>query len=61
MRLNARGGMAEQTWRDVPSHYPHMKLDVLVVMPNRIHLIRHERASNHIRRYVAENPLRGGT
>ena len=128
MRMNALGQMVQETWCDLPSHYPHVELDAFVVMPNHVHMvivltegndlvgagfkpalvhgsvpmpdaakrhrlseivrafktfssrqvgrcrgtqgvplwqrnyyehiIRSERALNHIRRYIAENPLR---
>ncbi len=128
MQLNALGRVVEQTWCDLPTHYPHVELDVFMVMPNHVHMIviltapgtlvgagfkpaltgvpaqasdapkrhglgeiirafktfssrqinkcretpgaslwqrdyyehiiRHERALSHIRRYIVENPLR---
>ena len=37
MRLNAFGEIVWACWRDLPNHYPHVQLDVFVVMPNHIH------------------------
>ena len=32
MRLNDA-----QCWRDIPAHFPHVKLDAFVIMPNHVH------------------------
>ena len=37
MILNDAGLMAEKYWHDIPTHFPHIKLDEFVVMPNHIH------------------------
>lgn len=37
MRLNDAGRVAERCWRDIPAHFPHVKLDAFVVMPNHVH------------------------
>lgn len=37
MRLNGAGRVAEQCWRDIPIHFPHVTVDAFVVMPNHIH------------------------
>ena len=37
MRLNEIGRMANQTWEQSPTHFPQVKLDAWVVMPNHIH------------------------
>lgn len=29
--------IAEQCWHEIPNHYPHVELDVFIVMPNHIH------------------------
>jgi len=128
MRTNASGQIVQETWRDLPNHYPHVELEAFVIMPNHVHMviiltqgndlvgagfkpalvhgpattpdaskrhglaeivrgfktfsrrqinkcrgiegvplwqrnyyehiIRHERALNHIRRYILENPAR---
>jgi putative transposase len=46
MRLSDRGLIAEDCWRDIPDHFPHIELGAFVVMPNHIHgiLILHDRA-----------------
>lgn len=37
MRLNEAGRVAEQCWREIPTHFPHTELDEWVVMPNHVH------------------------
>ena len=37
MALNAAGRAVEQVWRGLPEHYPHVELDVFVVMPDHVH------------------------
>ncbi|GBD36706.1 hypothetical protein HRbin36_01834 [bacterium HR36] len=36
MQLNDAGRIAEQCWRDIPAHFPHVELDAFVVMPNHV-------------------------
>ena len=47
MVLNPYGQQAEQTWMEIPEHFPVVDLDEFIVMPNHIHgivLIDCERA-----------------
>ncbi|MEM3554650.1 MAG: transposase [Candidatus Micrarchaeaceae archaeon] len=37
MHLNDAGHVAERCWRDIPAHFPHITLDVFVIMPNHVH------------------------
>ncbi|MFU8798355.1 MAG: transposase, partial [Gammaproteobacteria bacterium] len=37
MGLNDAGKVARQCWEDIPNHFPHVVLDVFVIMPNHIH------------------------
>ena len=37
MVLNAVGRIAEKHWLEMPDHYPSVKLDYYVIMPNHIH------------------------
>lgn len=37
MRLNNAGRIADQCWRDIPAHFPHVALDAFVMMPNHVH------------------------
>ena len=37
MQLNEIGEMAEKYWNEIPQHFPFVKLDAFVVMPNHIH------------------------
>jgi hypothetical protein len=35
--LNACGDVALTCWRDIPRHFPSIRLDAMVVMPNHVH------------------------
>ncbi len=37
MKLSEIGKMAEKYWDEIPEHFPFVKLDAFVVMPNHIH------------------------
>lgn len=37
MVLNDAGRMAEKCWMDIPDHFPHVELDLFIVMPNHVH------------------------
>ncbi len=37
MQLSEIGKMAEKCWYEIPEHFPFVKLDAFVVMPNHIH------------------------
>jgi len=37
MVLNLCGEIVSQCWHDLPGHYPNLRLDQFVVMPNHIH------------------------
>jgi len=37
MRLSKIGGFANDYWMEIPEHFPFVKLDAFVVMPNHIH------------------------
>ncbi len=37
MRLNDFGRVVQAAWDDLPRHYPNVKLDACVVMPNHVH------------------------
>ena len=37
MKLLEIGKMAEKYWHEIPEHFPFVKLDAFVVMPNYIH------------------------
>jgi putative transposase len=49
MRMNQFGKIVECAWTDLPSHYPQVRLDAFVVMPNHVHGI------------VVINDCRGGS
>ena len=37
MRLNVYGRVVDACWRAIPDHFPHVMLDVYVIMPNHVH------------------------
>lgn len=37
MRENEFGEIVRKCWNDLPDHYPSVKLDAFVIMPNHIH------------------------
>jgi len=37
MLLNNAGRMIDETWNDIPDHYPGTELDVMQIMPNRLY------------------------
>jgi len=41
MRANDAGMVADAVWRAIPAHFPQVRLDAFVVMPNHIHTAMH--------------------
>ncbi len=39
MRVNALGQAVQETWQDLPIHYPRVELDAFTVMPNHVHMV----------------------
>lgn len=37
MHLSAIGECAKKCWEDIPTHFPHVKTPLFVIMPNHIH------------------------
>ncbi len=37
MQLNDAGRMVNDTWHEIPDHYPGIELDVMQIMPRRLH------------------------
>jgi REP element-mobilizing transposase RayT len=37
MSLNPCGEIADSSWKDIPRHYPEVKNDIFVIMPNHVH------------------------
>ena len=37
MRLSHIGRVAYRVWKEIPTHFPQVEIDALVVMPNHIH------------------------
>jgi REP element-mobilizing transposase RayT len=44
MQLNDYGRIADECWRAIPEHFPHVELGAYVVMPNHVHgiIVIHE-------------------
>jgi REP element-mobilizing transposase RayT len=50
MRLSEMGKIAQKCWAEIPEHFPFVKLDEFVVMPNHIHgiiIIDHSPVETH--------------
>ena len=54
--LSEMGETVEQTVLEIPSHYPNVKVDKYIVMPNHIHLILVLEAGNGGRTMFAPTP-----
>jgi len=37
VQLNQIGEIVENTWREIPIHFPYVTLDSFVIMPNHVH------------------------
>ena len=37
MYFNSLGAIAYNYWINIPQHFPHVNLDIFVIMPNHIH------------------------
>jgi len=37
MKLNDFGKIADECWRAIPEHFPHVELGVHIIMPNHAH------------------------
>jgi REP element-mobilizing transposase RayT len=37
MLLSEMGKIADQFWREIPNHFPMVRLDAFVIMPNHVH------------------------
>ena len=62
MCLNPAGRVAEECWRAVPDHFPHVELDEFVIMPNHVHgIIRIVGAKNFSPLQPDSVTLHGGT
>ena len=58
--LSPAGLVVDRTWREIPQHYPHVDLDVFVIMPNHFHGILHLRDSEEpAKRHPLSEVLRG--
>ncbi|MBZ4660580.1 MAG: hypothetical protein JG766_2503 [Desulfacinum sp.] len=63
MVLNAAGRVAERCWLDIPGHFPQVRLDQYVVMPNHLHgilwIVRGTRAQREPVGANNHSPLQG--
>ena len=37
LNLNRAGEIVEQTWLEIPKHFPNVNSDIFVIMPNHVH------------------------
>jgi putative transposase len=37
IELSQMGKIAEKCWLEIPNHFPHVRLDEFVIMPNHVH------------------------
>ena len=37
MRLSEAGRLVQDVWDGLPSHYPHVRMDAFIIMPNHVH------------------------
>jgi putative transposase len=37
MRLNPLGEIVDSVWKDIPHHFPEVKNEIFIVMPNHVH------------------------
>ena len=56
--LNGAGKTVETCWLEIPSHFPHVKVDAFCIMPNHIHGILIIMESVGAKNFL---PLRHGT
>jgi putative transposase len=67
---NDHGNIVRNCWNDLPVHYPEIRLDEFVIMPNHVHgiIVIHEMANREpvgaglkpaptIRNYIRDNPV----
>ncbi|MDD5055492.1 MAG: hypothetical protein PHZ00_04465 [Candidatus Peribacteraceae bacterium] len=54
--LSEMGRIVEQCWSDIPHHFPHVSLDVFVVMPDHVHGIIVMNATDDV--LIVETPDR---
>ncbi len=55
-QLSAIGQIAHDHWQQIPEHFPHVRLDAFIIMPNHIHgIIFITHAAHGVRRSPAKN------
>lgn len=61
MMLNAAGMVAKKCWLAIPEHFPMVKLEEFVIMPNHVHgIIQINVGANHIRpQYTNVSNMKG--
>lgn len=65
MRFSKMGDFAYNFWMEIPDHFPFVKLDAFVVMPNHVHgiiTINHDRnvALQHFHYNISTNDIPSG-
>jgi REP element-mobilizing transposase RayT len=48
MELNAAGKTADECWKEIPAHFPHVILHEHIIMPNHVHGIIELQNINHV-------------
>jgi REP-associated tyrosine transposase len=51
VHLSPAGQTVARAWEDLPKHYPHVRLDAFVVMPNHIHGVLELQELEAVRRH----------
>ncbi|MEK6450015.1 MULTISPECIES: hypothetical protein [unclassified Myroides] len=63
MILNEAGKYAQECWENIPDHFPNVRIDEFIIMPNHIHGILEimVRANNNspLQRFENENTVKG--
>jgi len=62
MNLTEIGKIAHQYFIEIPDHFPFVKIDSFVIMPNHIHgiIIIDKPEYNRIEKYIRDNPANWG-
>jgi len=58
VHLSPDGRTVAYVWEDLPKHYPHVRLDAFVAMPNHIHGVIELQELDDIRRHPLSEILR---
>ena len=58
VQLNQIGEIVENTWREIPIHFPYVTLDSFVIMPNHVHGILNIVGATHVSPLQTNTPKR---